>query len=44
VRVPRPTASKACWAWCNGTMSIALASASLGHVRMEVAGAGRTGC
>ncbi len=34
VRVPRPTSSKACWAWCNGTLSQELASVSLGHVRL----------
>ena len=32
----RPTADKACWAWCNGTLSAhALASTSLGHVRFR---------
>eukprot|EP00665_Eupelagonemidae_sp_cell47_P001272 gene1272-8057_t len=30
-----PTAAKACWASCNGTMSQAHAAASLGHVRLE---------
>ena len=37
VRVPRPTAAKACYAWCNGTLSQhALSHASLGHVRHRV--------
>ena len=37
VRVPRPTAAMACFAWCNGTLSErTLARASLGHVRFEV--------
>ena len=33
VRVPRPTAGRACYAWCNGTLSSVLADVSLGHVR-----------
>lgn len=36
-RVSRPSADKACWAWCNGTASHkVLAAAALGHVRMSV--------
>ena len=37
VRVPRPIATKTCYAWCNGTLSQhALAHASLGHVRHRI--------
>ena len=33
LRVPAPNGMKACWAWCNGTLSRVLESTSLGHVR-----------
>jgi hypothetical protein len=36
VRVPRPSAAKACWAWCNRTLSASLATVSLGHTRGPV--------
>jgi hypothetical protein len=37
VRVPRPSAAKSCWAWCNGTAASMLSELSLGHVRHNAA-------
>ena len=32
-RVPRPTSAKACYAWCNGTLSASSGGVSLAHAR-----------